>query len=130
MNGYNPMESKGRSHLNFIPLKYSGLEDIDLLEDFSVSSAFPQLDERLFQSEEDCEDILQNLLDNSTEYSHSATIALDESLSSHHQVEDENSGGCQEITPEKKDSAKSNAKGRVHGVYWINPLKGPAPFWI
>ena len=81
--------------------------DLDLLEDFSVSPAFPQIDEGLFESK-DCEDILESLLDNSTE-NKSATIDLDESIFSQ-QVEDENSGGCQDITLEKKDSAKSNAK--------------------
>ena len=77
---------------------------------FSLSPAFPHLDEELFGG--GLEDILQNLLVNSTE-DNATIIDLDERFSSP-QVEDENSGVCQEITTEKKDSAKSKAKGRVY----------------
>ena len=59
---------------------------------------FPQL----FQSED---------YESSTKYS--AARDLDESISRQKKVEDEDSGGRQENTPEKKDSANSTAKERT-----------------
>ena len=96
---------------SFYSTPYLDLEDLDLLGDLSASphSAFSQLDEGLFESE-DCEDILE-------------TIDLDESIF-YQQVEDENSAGSQGITPEKRDSANSYAKEKV---YW---KKNILYFWF
>ena len=95
------MESKGRSHHIFIVLEHLDLEDIELLEDFSVSSSFPQSED----------DILQRQLYKSTDC---APIDLnDESISSH-KYEDENIGGLLEIKDKKRDSAKRNAKERFY----------------
>ena len=76
-------------------------------EDFSASvpSAFPQLEEELFRSEE-YGDILLNLLDNST-----ANIDFGERTSSS-KVEYENSEVCREATTGMKETLRSNAKGR------------------
>ena len=72
-------------------------------EDFS---AFPQLEEELFRSE-DCGDFLLNLLDNST-----ANIDFGERTSSSNKVEYENSEVCREATTGMKETLRSNAKGR------------------
>ena len=85
----------------FIVLEHLDLEDIELLEDFSVSSSFPQSED----------DILQRQLYKSTDC---APIDLnDESISSH-KYEDENIGGFLEIKEKKRDSAKRNAKERFY----------------
>ena len=102
------MESKGRSHHIFIVLEHLDLEDIELLEDFSVSSSFPQSDEQLFQSEDD---ILQSQLYKSTDC---APMDLDDERISSHKYEDENIGGLLEIKDKKRDSAKRNAKERFY----------------
>ena len=102
------MESKGRSHHIFIVLEHLDLEDIELLEDFSVSSSFPQSDEQLFQSEDD---ILQRQLYKSTDC---APMDLDDERISSHKYEDENIGGFLEIKEKKRDSAKRNAKERFY----------------
>ena len=104
------MESKGRSHHIFIVLEHLDLEGIELLEDFSVSSSFSQLDEQeqLFQSEDD---ILQRQLYKSTDC---APIDLDDESISFHKYEDENIGGFLEIKEKKRDSAKRNAKERFY----------------
>ena len=85
--------------------------------ELSVFQPFPHFDEQVFQLEpptcsEDYDEILQNFVAHSNDYI--TTIHTDEFFSSHQKVRDENSGGCQEVTLEYKDSArKSKKKERV-----------------